>query len=1136
MIHDKDAVPLKGIRFLLLWVPLVALVLNVIGMSLTIPRGYGIEDYLGWVHQGAVSGMNEVWRDYALGPVSLVTAACVYLAVDTAVLIPLYGALSLALADKFLCATARDGRLNQQWPRSVVIGLVLALLLVDLIENLIGMARLGMRGLMGGVLLTGVGTALFGVVIRGRWNEWWKAWPQFVERVNRRQTTIAMVVWLVVGFAVAAWRKSRDQGLDGADAILAVGALAHLVKQWGLIAYAVLLAGLAGAWFFGLFIPNSRLADHEARASLRRAVGDMVWRCRYVWMALVVFAGLALFLNQGRDVLYSVAAMESGATHDPGWIGGLFVATASAVGMWSFGFAAWLWSRSVCLIRSPQLKTYKQHSQCKAHTKYKKFRCRDNHHVGTLSYADRFARDLARFLGLLPPTLFVLLCSSTLHDAVMAGKGGVAWRLLTFIVFAIAGGAVFVFTHIRDTDEKHFYDCDDFSKWYEKAEGSRHPRFQLFWRISPFWLPFYAAAGMFVCRLAAVWMDAPSHGPWPPMVLATFLFTLTFWLSVFGWLSLSEQGTATPWVLILLVIVGALGFTGWMQNHRVGGVAGLAAPTSDLWPTVAAGLLMLICLELFWAIVRRASADDTLTFWDGAGRVVVALMSALLVLWRSDNWVPKPAEDKAPPPVATISLDDALAAWVKHLYDQGDALLAHAGSARLPVYFVNAEGGGIRNAYWTALVLDRLAADVPDFRTRAFSYSGVSGGSVGLAVDRVCAKKPTSAERQDCLEQLANADLITPLISTWLFEDVLAQILPTSIFSGFCETPACGVLSRGVRFEDAILRAVPGIEAGIVASRAGQGHQPYLFLNSTWVESGERAIASEVFIDWRDFPAARNQLNLLQRDLSLATAAHNSARFPFINAIGALQVPKGACVADLQQPLQLGAAKETMMCGHLADGGYFDNSGGHTTANILNAFARYLSTRPKTAVGESSQDILAWHWARTTLAPQVIQIRNGIHPDADERPNCDKPKSPRTADEVITKPFDRASDRYQPGRPGCDGEMKLYGEVLGPIVTAINTTGIGANGKLAEAELQHQITSLFERREDGKPPVVNIDLIEDGRFLYPLGWHLSPIARQGMKCQSGDPALLHGVASTSAKTTQPAPKNKLCPDQASASR
>jgi len=1106
MNDKKEAVPLKGIRFLLLWVPLVALVLNVIGMSLTIPRGYGIEDYLGWVHQGAVSGMNDVWHEYALGPASLVTAACVYLAVDTAVLIPLYGALFLALADKFLCATARDGRPDKQWPRSVVIGVVLALLLVDLIENLMGMVRLGPQGLVGGVLLTGVGAALFGVVMRGRWDEWWQAWPKFVQRMNRSQTTIAMAAWLVLGFVVAARSISHDQGLDGADALLVAGALAHVAKQWGLIAYAVLLAGLAGAWFFGLFIPNSRLADHEARASLRRAVGDMLWRCRYVWMALVVFAGLALFLNQGRDVLYSVAAIESDPAHEPDRIGGLFVAVVSAVGMWSFGFAAWLWSRSVCLIRSPQSKP-EQDKQ------------RSEKQIEALSYADRFARDLARFLGLLPPTLFVLLCSSTLHDAVMARKGGTALLLVLFIILAIAGGAQFVFTHIRDTDEKHFYDCDEFSDWYEKAEGStgstalRHPRFQLFRRISPFWLPFYAAGGMFVCRLAAVWMDAPSHGQWPPMVLATFLFTLTFWLSVFGWLSLSEQGTATPWVLILLVIVGVLGFFGLMQNHRVGGLAGQMAPASDFWPTVAAGLLMLICLGLFWSIVRRAAAKtNTLTFWGGTWRVVAALLGALAVLLGSDHWAPKPAEDKAPPPVVTDRLDDALAAWVQQLHAQYKDRPAHAGSARLPVYFVNAEGGGIRNAYWTALVLDRLAADVPDFRTRTFSYSGVSGGSVGLAVDRVCANKQGPADRQRCLDSFANADLITPLISTWLFEDVLAQILPTSIVSGFCETPACGVLSRGVRFEDAILRALPGIEAGIVASRAGQRHQPYLFLNSTWVESGERAIASEVFIDWRDFPAARNQLHLLQRDLSLATAAHNSARFPFINAIGALQVPKGACVADLQQPLPSGAAKETMMCGHLADGGYFDNSGGHTTADILNGLARYLSTPPKTAGNESSQEFRAWDWARRTLAPQIIQIRNGIHPDADERPNCDKSKPPSTADEVKTTRHNRASDHYQPGRPGCDGEMKLYGEVLGPIVTAINTTGIGANGKLSEADLQHRIRSLFRLSEDGKPPVANIDLIEDGRFLYPLGWHLSPIAREGMQQQAGDKRLLDRVS------------------------
>lgn len=1095
MQDDKTATPLRGIRYLLLWVPFWALMLNVLGASLTIPGGLGVEDYLGWAHPGAVEGMNSVWRGYALGPVPLTGVAGAYLALDTAVFMPFYGALLLALADKFLCATARDGRQPNLWLRPLVVGMVLVLLLADLVENLVGMGRLGRAGFAGCLLATALMALPMAWALRGRWKWWLDELPAFLARLDGRRTAIVVAAGLALG-AAEAWRElGHDSGLAGADAVLAAGAFAHLIKTGALVLCAILLAGLAGAWFFGFCIPPGGDA-HEERARLRRAVGDMLLRCRYVWFALAVFAGLALALNQGRDVLYSVAAMETGAAHQFGWVGGMVVFVVSAVGMWSFGFAAWLWSRSVCLMRSPQTAATTP--------------------TGALSHADRFARDLARLLGLLPPTLFVLLCGSTLHDALMAHKHGVALRMLLFIVAAIAGGAIFVYIHARDAGQRCFYDGYEFAEWDRLTRDRSHPRFHLFRVITPALLPWYAAGAMFGCRLVAVGVEAAGLGPWPPMVLATFLFTLTFWLSLFGWLSLNEQRIATPWGLLLVITVGALGYTDWMQNHRVGGLPGQAAPASDLVPTLVAGLLALICLLLFRALVTRARAER-LTLWGGTWRVVVAMGAAAGVMFGGQQLAVEP--EPKPAALERVTLDAALAGWLGELYARRGELAPRAGGAGLPVYFIDAEGGGIRNAYWTALVLDRLAAEVPDFHTRTFSYSGVSGGSVGLAVERACADKGG----RPCLQGLGNADLITPLISTWLFEDVLAQILPTA----FCAAPACGVLSRGVRFENAMLQAVPQLTDGIAAAHPASGapHRPYLFLNSTWVESGERAIASKVLIDWRDFPAARDPLTLLRRDLSLATAAHNSARFPFINAIGALKVPDGNCrpeptPADSQDKDK--DKDKDKVCGHLADGGYFDNSGGHTTANLLAGLARCLSAAPGEACGKLGEAPRAW--ARQTLAPQVIQIRNGVRPAEDERASCVAPRPPRSAADVVPARYDRSRDLYQPGRPGCDGQMKLYGALLGPLVTAVNTTGIGANGKLAEADLRLQLANLAGQLQRSVPPVANIDLVEDGKFLYPLGWHLSPIAREGMQDQVCHAGLLQGVAGRGAPWQCPWPR------------
>src|SRR5262249_49414849 len=146
-----------------------------------------------------------------------------------------------------------------------------------------------------------------------------------------------------------------------------------------------------------------------------------------------------------------------------------------------------------------------------------------------------------------------------------------------------------------------------------------------------------------------------------------------------------------------------------------------------------------------------------------------------------------------------------------------------------------------------------------------------------------------------------------------------------------CTQPGCGFMSRGLWFEQGLERAVPRLRDGIAqTARVENGRLPQLFLNSTWVESGDRAVASGVRVDWNTyFPEARDQISYAieggsgQADMPLSAAAHNSGRFTYVNAIGVLR---------------RGDAEDS---GHLADGGYFDNPGAHTTLDVLNAFTRW---------------------------------------------------------------------------------------------------------------------------------------------------------------------------------------------------
>ena len=154
---------------------------------------------------------------------------------------------------------------------------------------------------------------------------------------------------------------------------------------------------------------------------------------------------------------------------------------------------------------------------------------------------------------------------------------------------------------------------------------------------------------------------------------------------------------------------------------------------------------------------------------------------------------------------------------------------------------------------------------------------------------------------------------------------------------------------------------------------------PRLFLNSTVVESGERAIASDVRIDTRAFPNARDQQHELDAKLRLSTAAHNSARFPFVNAIGSLSPGPGkeadGCLRSRSMvrrrprpqaasaPAGVQLVGRASTCLHLADGGYFDNSGAQTSQDIVRALARLLDAsrgRRRARVSQAQRAMLAW--------------------------------------------------------------------------------------------------------------------------------------------------------------------------------
>ena len=139
-------------------------------------------------------------------------------------------------------------------------------------------------------------------------------------------------------------------------------------------------------------------------------------------------------------------------------------------------------------------------------------------------------------------------------------------------------------------------------------------------------------------------------------------------------------------------------------------------------------------------------------------------------------------------------------------------------------------------------------------------------------------------------------------------------------------------------------------------------------------------------------------------------------------------------------------------------------------------------------------------------------IRNGTDPvEAGKevcfdvaKPKADDVKPPPAAASQSAKGCDQlsAAGHYQPQRPICRPRSSLFVDFLGPPLTLLHVSGIGSNGLLAEARASQAVQAMRAASAASGPAVTAIDLLPDG-VRYPLGWHLSPAAVDGMLRQSG---------------------------------
>jgi len=426
-----------------------------------------------------------------------------------------------------------------------------------------------------------------------------------------------------------------------------------------------------------------------------------------------------------------------------------------------------------------------------------------------------------------------------------------------------------------------------------------------------------------------------------------------------------------------------------------------------LWPSNAAMAAQycgpLPSLMLLAALFVMATSP--LVFQATRKRVMIF---ALLLVWACGlqdigrDWVDNhrislASSDRTASPDSAIALDDYLARWPR--------------CER--AYFVSAEGGGIRAAAWTALVLARLDRELGDhvFGDCLVGASGVSGGSLGLAAfvagrqalrpgmpagaDNNCtgpADDTAIADELECrLAWMMTRDFITPTLVAMFTTDQLQRLLPTAQWVRLPD--------RGVALETAFARAFnlafPGADGNGTDSAFGKAFAfsdlyrsappsakprwtPVLLLNSTEVHTGRRVIQSGLEIPFDnegasvDFPAARI-LNAwtAPHEVSLIGAVHNSARFTYISPAGTVRAG-----STNTPPVQL------------VDGGYFENSGATTLLDLVRLFRMKHPNIPAVVIHISNDGQAVSRDDRLGVLPDTCPTAPAAHINAtdSERP------------------------------------------------------------------------------------------------------------------------------------------------------
>ncbi len=230
-------------------------------------------------------------------------------------------------------------------------------------------------------------------------------------------------------------------------------------------------------------------------------------------------------------------------------------------------------------------------------------------------------------------------------------------------------------------------------------------------------------------------------------------------------------------------------------------------------------------------------------------------------------------------------------------------LLDDSSAKQFPIYFILADGGASRSAFWTASVLAKIEHETNGkFSKNIFCLSGASGGSLGNMTFYGSKQVSELSRIKEVQEYLSNDFLSFPLVRL-LGPDLLLPLIPEGV-----------VRDRAEALEKSLTNVPIGknVEAFmnenfsvLFSNNESIIKQPVVCINCTRMQDGAPAVISNVKLNASSNSSRVDVLDILEpnEDISIASSIVLGARFPYFSPAGRI--------------------KEQ----YFVDGGYFDNSG-----------------------------------------------------------------------------------------------------------------------------------------------------------------------------------------------------------------